>query len=175
MKSARGSRTSNRRCSPWRALRPLTPEQFGWSLLQATGTIDAERQAQPKATEQAIFAKLAGNVQTIVNLFGSPAGEPFDPSAFEATLDQMLFLKNGLALRGFLAPRPGNLTQRLCRAEGSAAIADELYLTVLSRLPAAEERKEVADFLVQRAADRPAALQDLAWALLTSAEFRFNH
>jgi hypothetical protein len=33
----------------------------------------------------------------------------------------------------------------------------------------------VADFLAGRPGDRPAALQDLAWALLASAEFRFNH
>ena len=55
------------------------------------------------------------------------------------------------------------------------AVADELYLSVLTRFPDAVERKEIADFLAQRAADRPTALQDLAWALLTSAEFRFNH
>ena len=38
-----------------------------------------------------------------------------------------------------------------------------------------EERKEVAEFLAARPADRPAALQDLVWAIVTSAEFRFNH
>lgn len=156
-------------------LRPLTPEQFAWSLMQATGMIDAQRKAEPKATEQAIFAKLAGNVQTFVNLFGSPSGEPFDPTAFETTLDQTLFLNNGNLLRDWLAPRPGNLTGRLAELKEPAAIADELYLSVLTRMPSADERKEVADFLTQRGADRPAALQDLAWALLASAEFRFNH
>jgi hypothetical protein len=46
---------------------------------------------------------------------------------------------------------------------------------VLTRLPSAEERKEVAEFLAAGAPDRRAALQDLAWALMVSAEFRFNH
>jgi hypothetical protein len=54
-------------------------------------------------------------------------------------------------------------------------LANELYLSILTRLPDAEESQEVASFLAARSTDRPAALQDLAWALLTSAEFRFNH
>ena len=54
-------------------------------------------------------------------------------------------------------------------------VAEELYLSVLSRLPSADERQEVADYLARRNAERVPALQDLAWALLTSAEFRFNH
>jgi len=42
-------------------------------------------------------------------------------------------------------------------------------------MPSDDERKEVADYLARRGAARVPALQDLAWALLTSAEFRFNH
>lgn len=156
-------------------LRPLGPEQMAWSLMQATGLIDAQRLAQPKANEAAIFGQLAPNVPTFVALFGKAPGEPFDPSAFEATLDQTLFLKNGQVVRNFLAPRPGNLTQRLADLKDAGAVAEELYLSVLTRMPTAEERKDVAEFLSRRGADRPVAIQDLAWALLTSAEFRFNH
>jgi Protein of unknown function (DUF1549)/Protein of unknown function (DUF1553) len=156
-------------------LRPLTPEQLAWSIMQATGLLDAERKAQPKADGKVIFTKLAANVQTFVGLFGSLPGEPFDPSNFEATLDQTLFLDNGALLRSWLAPRPGSLTQRLDELKDAGAIAEEAYVSVLTRMPTADERKEVADFLARRAADRPVALQDLAWALLASAEFRFNH
>lgn len=155
-------------------LRPLTPEQLAWSMMQSTGLVDVERKA-PKATEKTIFAKLGANVTQFVTLFGSAPGEPVDPAAFEATLDQTLFLNNGALLRTWLAPVPGNLMQRMTAAKDADAVADELYVTVLSRQPSHEERKEVADFLARRAADRPAALQDLAWALLASAEFRFNH
>ena len=156
-------------------LRQLTPEQLAWSMMQATGLIDAERKAQPKPNEKALSAKLAANVETFSKLFGGQPGEPTDPGAFEATLDQTLFLNNGGLLREWLAPRPGNLTQRLGELKDAGAIAEELYLSVLIRQPTAEERKEVADFLARRTADRPVALQDLAWALLASAEFRFNH
>jgi hypothetical protein len=153
-------------------LRPLTPEQLAWSMMQATGLIDVERQAV-KGNETALVAKLAGNEPTFVTLFGNQPGEPSD-LGFQATLDQTLFLANGAVVRGWLAPRAANLTDRLAKLKNVDELADELYLSVLTRLPSAEERKDVADFL-SRAADRNAALPDLAWALLASAEFRFNH
>jgi len=156
-------------------LRPLTPEQLAWSMMQATGVIDAERKANPKLDDKALCDKLAGNVQPFVKLFGNQPGEAFDLSQFEATLDQALFLDNGALLRGWLAPRPGNLTDRLGKCADAGAVAEELYLGVLSRMPTTEERDDVSVFLARHASKRAWALQDLAWALLASAEFRFNH
>jgi hypothetical protein len=154
-------------------LKPLAPEQLAWSLMQATGLTDAERQALGKgANEAALYARLAGNVAPFVKAFGGPAGKAEEP---DARLEQALFLANGPTVRGWLAPRPGNLIDRLSRLAGPDAVAEELYLSVLTRLPDAEERREVADFLTRRPGDRTGALQDLAWALLASAEFRFNH
>lgn len=156
-------------------LKPLTPEQFAWSLLQATGMIAAERKAQPKATEAAAYAKLTAQATPVINLFSSQPGDPAFTSDFEATLDQTLFLTNGTALRDWLAARPGSLIDRASAQKDAGKSAEELYLGVLTRMPTDEERKEVVDYLTRRSADRVPALQDLAWALLTSAEFRFNH
>ena len=39
----------------------------------------------------------------------------------------------------------------------------------------ADESKDVAEHLTGRDKDRAVALQELVWALLASAEFRFNH
>ena len=47
--------------------------------------------------------------------------------------------------RGWLVPRPGNLTYRLGQLKDAEAVADELYLSVLTRLPVADERREVAE------------------------------
>jgi hypothetical protein len=154
-------------------LKPLTPEQLAMSLMQATGLTDAERQALGKnATEAALYARLSGNVAPFVRTFGGAAGKAEE---FDARLEQALFLANGPTVRGWLSPRPGNLTDRLMKLTSADAIADELYLSVYTRSPSAEERKDVADFLASRSADRTVALQDMAWALLASAEFRFNH
>ncbi len=153
-------------------LKPLSPEQLAFALLQATGVADAERKALGAgATEAALGARLAPQAAPLVKAF---AGPPGTPQAFDATLDQALFLANGPTVRAWLAPRPGNLTDRLAALPSSDAVAEELYLSVLTRLPEADERREVGAFLAARK-DRTAALQDLAWALLASAEFRFNH
>jgi Protein of unknown function (DUF1549)/Protein of unknown function (DUF1553) len=157
-------------------LKAMTPEQFAWSLMQATGVIAAEKKAQgAKANETAMYGKLSARAAPIIALFATLPGDPAFSHDFEATLDQTLFLANGGTLRDWLTPRPGNLIDRLAAQKDAGEVTDELYLSVLTRLPTAQERKEVADFLARRAAQRPAALQDLAWALLTSAEFRFNH
>jgi Protein of unknown function (DUF1553) len=158
------------------ALKSLTPEQFAWSLMQATGLIAAERKAQgAKANDAALYAKLSAQAGPVVSLFGTQPGDAAFNQEFEATLDQTLFLTNGAALRDWLTVRPGNLIDRLQSHQETSLIAEELYLSVLSRMPNDDERKEVADFLTRRSTNRRAALQDLAWALLTSAEFRFNH
>ena len=86
-----------------------------------------------------------------------------------------LFLTNGNILRDWLSARPGSLIDRLNAQKDAGLAAEELYLSVLSRMPTADERKEIADYLTRRNGERLSALQDLAWALLTSAEFRFNH
>ncbi len=155
------------------ALKPLSPEQLAWSLMQATGLTDAERLALGKnLNEAALYAKLSGNVTPFVRTFGSVPGTP---QSFDATLDQALFLRNGPVVRGWLTPRAGNLMDRLSKLKTADEIAEELYLSVLTRLPSGEERKEVSDFLAAHGENRVGALQDLAWALLASVEFRFNH
>ncbi|MFO0929191.1 MAG: DUF1549 domain-containing protein [Gemmataceae bacterium] len=149
-------------------LKPLTPEQLAFSLMQATGYTEAQRQALGgQATEAAVYARLASQVPAFVRTFGSPAG---GPQAFDARMEQALFLANGPTVRSWLANRAGGLVGRLAKRSGPA-LADELYLSVFSRLPDDDERRETAAFL----AGRPGAAADLAWALLASTEFRFNH
>lgn len=154
-------------------LKPLSPEQLAWSLLQATGFTDSVRKSLgAKATEPAIHKAHAGAAATVVRTFASASGMP---QTFDARMDQALFLANGDLVRGWLAPRSGNLIDRLAKLTAPDAVADELYLSVFTRPPSAEERLDVATYLSGRTQDRAAALQELAWALLASAEFRFNH
>jgi hypothetical protein len=146
-------------------LKPLTPEQLAFSLMEATGLTEATRSSLGKnATEAALHVRLASQVPPFVRTFGSPAGQE---ESFDARLDQALFLANGPIVRTWLA---SGLAARLKKLSGDA-LAEELYLSLFSRLPDAEERKETADFLKRR----PGALADLAWGLLASTEFRFNH
>lgn len=153
-------------------LKPLTPEQFAYAVLQATGYTDSERLALgAKLTDAALDAKLDSQVGPFRRLFGARAGEP---DAFSATLNQTLFLKHGGAIRNLTGPRNGNVADRVAKLADANAAADELFLSVLTRLPTAEERADVAEAL-KGAANRPQAVAEVVWALVASAEFRFNH
>jgi hypothetical protein len=73
-----------------------------------------------------------------------------------------------------IAPRAGNLADRLAKLTDADAYADELFVSVLSRMPSKDERQDVARVL-SSTSDRAAATAELIWALVASAEFRFNH
>jgi hypothetical protein len=105
-------------------------------------------------------------------LFATGAGQPQD---FFATADQALFFCNDGLIRSWLAPAGGNLAERLGKLTEPKAVAEELYLSVLSRRPSDAEIAEATSYLSARANERAAAVQELAWGLLTSLEFRFNH
>jgi hypothetical protein len=50
-----------------------------------------------------------------------------------------------------------------------------LYLTILSRHPTDDEVRVIAAYAQAAGANRRGVAQDLAWALINSAEFGFRH
>jgi hypothetical protein len=104
------------------------------------------------------------------------ANPPREPEiGINPTVKAALFLMNDVSVLQLLTPHGDNLIGRLVALESSEQIAQELYLSVLSRQPNAEERTEVSEYLASHSDARPAALADLAWALLASTEFCVNH
>ena len=156
------------------AIKPLSPEQLGTSVMLATGWTDIQRrELGDKCNEETLYDRRAAGLTKFVSAFAGFPGQP--EGKFQATSQQALFLSNGSLIAGWLEPKSGNLVDRLLKCPDADAIARELNLSVLTRLPSDEERVDVAEYLKDRGADRSAALQELAWALLASAEFRFNH
>lgn len=179
------------------ALAALTPEQLAWSMMRATGVVGAHElaggaefdkktpstdanktdparlAARAKAAEQYTWDKLKGGAAGFAPLFGAGAGEPQD--TFFATADQALFLNNGSMVRSWLAPSADNLSARLTKLTDARTLAEELYLSTLTRLPTEDEVASVQKQLAAREKEKPAVVQDLAWGLLTSVEFRFKH
>ncbi|MGE5193726.1 MAG: DUF1549 domain-containing protein [Deltaproteobacteria bacterium] len=158
-------------------LKPLTPAQFAWSILQATGEADLNRQALgDKLTEAALHDKLAGYEQRFVQLFGGEPGHPREH--FESTTDQVLFLANDPMIVNLLKPRGGNLADRLLKLpeDNPQQIAEELFLSTLNRRPSAEDVLDITGLLAGQTGDaRSPAVQELIWATISSSEFRFNH
>lgn len=172
-------------------LKPLTAEQFALSTMQAAGLISAQQQTaeisvakveewkkasdadkpalMKKLSEPKVFETVRGNLNEFVRLYGGLPGQDY-----QATVNQALFFGNGSVLETWLKPGPGNLLTRLQSKAEATDAADELYHAILNRPATADEQTAVADFLKDRT-DRVVALGELAWALLASAEFRFNH
>ena len=138
----------------------LSAEQLFESVLEATG--ERATVTQPEA----LLAKFQ-------KAFANPPREA--EQDISPTLKGALFVLNDETVLGRLAPRPGNLIDRLSKLPQADAVAEELYLSVLTRMPAAEEKAMVASYLEKNKERRPAALGHLAWALLASTEFGVNH
>ncbi len=92
----------------------------------------------------------------------------------EVSLPQLLHLRNAAEIDAKLGDPAGTAATLAAAELDDAKLADEAFLATLARLPNDAERRAVVAAL-QDAADRPAAMRDLFWALLNTQEFAFNH
>ncbi|QDV84356.1 DUF1549 domain-containing protein [Planctomycetes bacterium TBK1r] len=165
-------------------LKPLSPEQLALSMMRATGvaeqqlaaaiskqekTNDPQLALDPIWQEEALNKALASDTKVFVEIFGF---EGVQNAAFDASADQALFLRNGALVQRWVTQKNG-LSDRL-HALDNDAVAEELYVSVFSRLPDADETLFIQEML-DATTDRKADLQQLVWAALVSTEFRFNH
>ena len=170
-------------------IRPLTPEQLGFSMLEAVGHIEnirlatttrlLEEQPQREATSVAFAFELEqainGEVQPHIDAFVKTFASNNESRQFDATANQALFLMNSPLLDVWLQPSKNNLVARLQSIQEFAALADELYLSIFSRHPNEFEVSAVQHFLNSFAGERVQGLQEITRTLLCSAEFRLNH
>jgi hypothetical protein len=174
-------------------LKPLAPEQLAASAMQAAGALQVQFAAAeakidkspPEALKKAadgdkplvrsrlvqleLLSQLRGTFGEFVRQYGGLPGEDF-----QATVNQALFFGNGGTIDGWLKPAGENLAARLVKLDDARVLADELYLSIFSRHAVESEKREVGNYLKERS-DKPVAIAELAWALLSSTEFRFNH
>jgi hypothetical protein len=137
----------------------LSAEQMARSLWVATGP-------WPDA------APSKDLVARCVKALAQPPREP--ETEFAPSVKGALFLSHDSAVLGLLDKKDGNLIDRLAKQEKPEAAAEELYLAVFSRMPTEEEKGDVVEYPKVNP-DRAQALQQLAWAMLSSAEFVLNH
>ena len=88
------------------------------------------------------------------------------------TLSQALHLLNGETTNAKIAE--GRVVEKLL-SKGLAplAVAEQLYVRTLGRVPTASEKAKIAARL-EASTDKKEALEDLFWALLNTNEFLFN-
>lgn len=93
----------------------------------------------------------------------------------EPSVGQVLHLLNSPRVQVKLSHEGGTVARLVRRHADDAALVEELYLTFLSRQPTTKESETARVHLRRHADRRREAAEDLAWGLLNSLEFVFNH
>lgn len=96
--------------------------------------------------------------------------------ATEPSVSQVLHVLNSPELQSKLSHEAGTIARLVRRyPSDDAALVDELYLTILSRPPTETDKSVAVKYLQDHASQRRNATEDLAWSLLNTLEFVFNH
>ncbi|CEF49283.1 unnamed protein product [uncultured bacterium] len=150
-------------------VRPLTPMQLALSLRLATTDQSRFAALKPDEVEKQLEAQ-ESSARGFASTMDYPT-EDFQVSVTEA----LLFSNSARMSQEFLTDGGDRLVGRLKGLKDRKEIIDTAVRTVLSRVPLPDEVSLMDSYLKQRE-DRPVeACRQLVWALLTCAEFRFNH
>ncbi len=93
----------------------------------------------------------------------------------EPSVSQVLNLLNSTEIQAKLTHESGTVANLVRAHKDDAKLVEELYLTFYARLPNADESAVGVKHLKKYPDNRRAATEDLAWALMNSTEFLFNH
>jgi hypothetical protein len=93
----------------------------------------------------------------------------------EPSVAQVLHVLNAPEIHAKLAHERGQTTTLVRQTTDDGALVEELYLTYLSRSPDQGERRAATAYLARDLAQRQQAAEDLAWSLMNTLEFVFNH
>jgi hypothetical protein len=93
----------------------------------------------------------------------------------EPSVSQVLHLLNSPEIHAKLVHERGNIAKWAREKKSDADLVDEIYLTFYGRPPSDAERKTSLQHLERNATQRRQAAEDLAWTLMNTLEFVFNH
>ena len=93
----------------------------------------------------------------------------------EPNIAQVLHLLNSDFIDTRLRHEDGRVAKWLRTIDDDNKLLEEMYLTFLARPAKPEEAAFVKDYLAKKAKSRREGFEDIAWALLNTKEFMFNH
>ena len=96
------------------------------------------------------------------------------PDTYNPSLQQALFLTNSPLVEKLLKPAPGNTTAALAILPTPEARVRGAFQVAFGRAPDATELAQ-CQAVLKTASSPERGVQNLLWALLTSAEFQVNH
>ena len=110
-----------------------------------------------------------------LEVYGRPVSRDSMPwRDYRSTLRQALHLLVGSTYTTKLAAEGGRVDRLLSAGASDREIVRELYLAALSRYPTAEEETRL-QALIEGAPSRRKGVENLAWGLLASRQFTYNH
>ena len=167
-------------------VKPLSAEQFFYSLLQATGFERLQERKMDGTNRQGgedrmgmlrdLERKKREHLQKFLFLLDN--GEMEEIEAFNGTVPQALMMINGSMVNDSAShgERGSFVNYVLEKWRAPADRLEHIYLNVLSRLPTAKEKTYFQRYMERSLyRNKDLAYEDLYWVLLNSAEFSLNH
>jgi hypothetical protein len=163
-------------------VRPVAAEQLLDAIARAldapakfggypTGTRAVQVAAPMQTGSERRFGK-AGNAERFMKVFGKP--DRLLTCECERNEDagmmQSFQLITGELLNGMLREKDNRIGKLLAANASPTQMLDELYSATLSRPPSASEAAGLLDY-VEKAKDKRAAWEDVAWGLVNAKEF----
>jgi hypothetical protein len=149
-------------------LQPLRADQLYNVTLSALDIADEEPRGRQRGGLGA-YQRQAGRRGQFGQTFGYDPSEPRE--TITGSIPQTLALMNSPQVAGALKADRGMLAGMLKEIDGNDELFTELYLRLLSRPPTGDELARATAYF-DEVGNRKTAIEDLAWALVNSAEFR---
>lgn len=155
-------------------LKPLEAEVLLDAVCQTTGV--PEKFSGVPAGSRAIQLWDSGVAHETLKLFGRPirATACECERVSEPTVSQVLHVLNSPRIQAKLSHAAGTVATLVRQEPQNQALVETLYLTFLARFPT-DQQLAAGVAYVESQANRQQAAEDLAWSMLNSVEFLFNH
>jgi hypothetical protein len=152
--------------------RILTPRQYSISLFIAARNPPHWEQWTTKPPED--WAKererLEKRTDSWFRMFEPPTAN------YQVPVDEALLFSNSSQVRDDLLRDSGErLLGHLKGIDDSSEAIDAAFWAIVSRPPTDVEKLTIGKYLESRSEDRPAAMKQFVWALITGPEVRFNY
>jgi hypothetical protein len=156
-------------------LRPVEAEVLLDAVCQTTG-VPEKFQGLPSGL-RAIQLWDSQTPHYFLKLFGRPTRTTACECerTKEPSVAQVLHILNSSELHAKLSHAGGRIARLSATLADDGALAEELYFTFYSRLPTEPERRTTVAYLAARRENRRQAAEDIAWSMLNTTEFVFNH
>lgn len=150
-------------------LKPLTPLQLTTSLKIALCAPKSWNTIKPEE-----FEKRIQSLEQAGSGFAANLAQPTDDFQIGVS-EALLFSNNDKIHRDFIVDSKDNLLGAVKEMTNRTEACEQIVQSVFCRKPAPDEVKALTDYLDRRTDRLPDAYRQMLWALITSAEFRFNY